>query len=148
MDAHTLVTPTTVSEWASYHTIRREVLFDARGLHGVYDENHPDEKAANHHPKLLLYGTDPVAVVRIDIDGAVAALRRVAVRGDVQRRGHGRTLLALAQRFAQEAGCSRLESFVAPDAVGFYERVGFTIEKEHAVGPSGRDSVFMAKPLA
>ena len=73
MDAHELVTPSTTSEWATYHAIRREVLWEARGLFGVYNENHPDEAAPNNHPKLLIYGGDPVGVVRIDIDGAVAA---------------------------------------------------------------------------
>src|SRR5262245_23844522 len=105
---HALVTPSTVDQWASYHAIRREVLFEARGLHGVYDDNHPDERAPGNHAKLLVHGADPVGVVRIDIDGTVAALRRVAIRTDLQGRGHGRVLLALAERFARDAGCMRL----------------------------------------
>jgi hypothetical protein len=63
------------------------VLFEARGHFGVYDENHPDETVPTNHPKLLLYGLEPVGTVRIDIDGAVAALRRVAIRANLQRQG-------------------------------------------------------------
>lgn len=48
MDAHELVTPNTTSEWATYHTIRGEVLWEARGLVGIYNENHPDEAAPNN----------------------------------------------------------------------------------------------------
>jgi GNAT superfamily N-acetyltransferase len=148
MDTHELVTPTTTNDWAIYHAIRREVLFEARGQFGIYNENHPDERAPNNHPKLLIYRGEPVGVVRIDLDGDVAALRRVAIRPDAQRRGHGRVLLELAQRFARGAGCTRLVSFAAPDAVGFYQSFGFIIDAAGTVGPSVRESVFMTKELA
>jgi GNAT superfamily N-acetyltransferase len=86
-------------------------------------------------------------VVRIDFDGAVTALRRDAIRADLQRRGHGRVLLELVERFALKAGCTRLVSFVAPDAVAFYQGFSSCIGKEQAIGRSGRDSVFMAKDV-
>ena len=147
MERHKLITPTTNEEWDSYHRIRREVLFEARGHLGVYDPNRPDEKAPNKYPKLLVVSGEPVGVVRIDIDGRVAALRRVAVRADVQRLGHGRALLSLVQQFAREAGCTQLVSSVAPDAVGFYERSGFVAAERNADerGPGG--SVFMTRPI-
>lgn len=146
MEGHELVTPTDPAHWRAYHDIRRRVLFEARGQFGVYDENRPDEKAPGHYPKLLLYRGDPIGVVRIDIDATTAILRRVAVCSDVQRLGHGRVLLRLAQRFAQESGCVRLVSYVATDAVEFYQRCGFTIGRENS-GESGRDSVYMSKAL-
>ncbi len=142
-----LVTPTTVDQWDAYHRIRREVLFEARGQFDVYDANHPDERARNNHPKLLMHAGDAVGVVQIDIDHEVAALRRVAVRADVQHGGHGRMLLTLAEQFAHVHGCSRLVSFVAVDAVGFYQKCGFVIERSEAVGPSGNRSVLMGKVI-
>jgi GNAT superfamily N-acetyltransferase len=148
MGAHELITPTTTIEWASFHTIRREVLFEARGQFGTYDANHPQDRAPHNHPKLLLYNGDPVGVVRIDVDGSVAALRRVAIRADVQRRGHGRIMLMLAQRFAEEARCTRLVSSVDADAVPFYQRCGFVIAEERAVARSADAPVFMTKELA
>jgi len=147
MDAHKLVTPTTSSEWESFHRIRREVLFEARGQFGVYDSQHTDDRAPNNHPKLLVQNGEHLGVVRIDIEGRVAALRRVAIRADVQRRGHGRALLNLAQRFAQDAGCTQLVSSVASEAVPFYQSFGFGVAQERALGSSGRDSVFMTKRL-
>ena len=146
MEGHELVTPTDPAEWHAYHEIRRRVLFEARGQFGVYDESRPDEKAPGHHPKLLLYRGDPVGVVRIDIDATTAICRRVAVRSDVQRLGHGRVLLMLAQRFAQESGCVRLVSYVAADAVAFYQQCGFTIGSASS-GASGREPVYMSKAL-
>jgi len=62
----------------------------------------------------------------VDINGEQAIFRRVAVREDLQRSGHGRALLALAESFAQTKGCNHIWSNVAPDAVGFYERCGYT----------------------
>jgi GNAT superfamily N-acetyltransferase len=146
MEGHELVTPTNPVHWRAYHDIRRRVLFEARGQFGVYDENRPDETAPGHHPKLLLYRGDPIGVVRIDIDGTTAIFRRVAVRADVQRLGHGRVLLMLGQRFAQESGCVRLVSYVATDAVEFYQRFGFTIERQN-LAEAGRESVYMSKDL-
>ena len=146
MEGHELVTPSDPAHWHAYHDIRRRVLFEARGQLGVYDENRPDEKAPGHHPKLLLYHGDPIGVVRIDIDSTTAIFRRVAVRSDVQRLGHGRVMLMLAQRFAQKSGCVRLESYVAIDAVDFYQRCGFTIGRESS-GGSGCESVYMSKAL-
>jgi GNAT superfamily N-acetyltransferase len=145
MNTHELVTPASAGEWRAYHDIRRQVLFEARGHFGVYDENRPDDRAPGHHPKLLVYSGQPIGVVRIDIDGSTATLRRVAVRSDVQRLGHGRAMLALAQRFAEEAGCVTLESFVASDAVGFYQRCGFAIEDSRE--RSGHQPTYMIKRL-
>lgn len=142
MKDHELITPTSGVEWRAYHDIRRQVLFEARGQFGVYEEDRPDERAPGNHPKLLLYRGEPVGVVRIDVDGVTAICRRVAIRSDVQRLGHGRTLLALAEQFAREAGCAELTSHAAADAVGFYERCGFTMR-----GPSTGASVFMTKRL-
>ena len=147
MEGHELVTPSDPAHWRVYHDIRRRVLFEARGQFGVYDENRPDEKAPGHHPKLLLYRGDPIGVVRIDIDATTAIFRRVAVRSDVQRLGHGRAMLMLAQRFAQVSGCVRLVSHVAIDAVEFYQRCGFTIGRESS-GGSARESVYMSKALS
>ena len=147
MDGYNLITPATTSEWEGFHRIRRVVLFEARGQFGVYSADHPDDRASNNHPKLLVYNGEHVGVVRIDIAHPVASLRRVAIRADLQRRGHGRALLCLVQRFARGAGCTRLASFVAPDAVDFYRKCGFVVSQEEAIGPAGRSSVFMIKEL-
>lgn len=143
---YVLVSPMDARDWASYHDIRRRVLFEARGQFGVYDEHHPDERAAGHFPMLLLYRDDPVGVVRIDIVGTEALLRRVAVRSDVQRRGHGRALIALAEQFARSKQCDRLVSRVASDAVDFYRKCGFAMN-EPATDHSGHHDVLMTKRL-
>jgi GNAT superfamily N-acetyltransferase len=82
---------------------------------------------------VLLHQGEPIGVIRIDVDASVAIFRRVAIRDDVQRKGHGRVMLALAETFARDKGCNLIKSFVNPEAVGFYERCGFRRDRS-AVG--------------
>jgi len=117
--------PRTDSEWAAYHAIRRHVLFELRGDGAAYNQNHPDEHRAGHFPFLLWVDGVPVGVIRVDIDGAIATFRRVAIRNDVQGQGFGRRLLQAAEDFARDRGCVRIDSHIDPGAIGFYERCGF-----------------------
>ena len=136
--------PVTAAEWASYHDIRRHVLFELRGHGAAYDPTHPDELRAGHHPLILWDGAEAVGVIRVDIDASVAIFRRVAIRADAQRRGHGRRLLFHAERFAEARGCKEITSYVDVGAVGFYERCGFRrvdVAAEHAT------AVVMTKSL-
>jgi GNAT superfamily N-acetyltransferase len=137
--------PATDAEWRAYHDIRRHVLFDRRGRGTAYDPNHPDDSRPGHYPLILWSGTEPVAVIRVDIDARVAIFRRVAVREDVQRIGHGRRMLTMAEQFAHSRGCSRIDSHVDAGAIGFYERCGF-----HRVANEAPDAetVLMTKPLS
>src|SRR5215831_15690799 len=115
-----LKAPITDRDWASYHAIRRRVLFELRGNGAAYDEHHPDETRPGHYPLLLWVADSPVGAIRIDIDGSRATFRRVAIRDDLQRRGYGRRLLEAAEQFAQQRGCTRIESYVDRPAINFY----------------------------
>lgn len=119
--------PTGALEWAAYHAIRRRVLFTLRGNDAAYDPDHPDEHRPNHHPFILWHGMVAVGVIRVDVAQGMAIIRRVAIRDDLQRKGYGRRLLASAERFAVERGCTRALSHVDPGAVGFYARCGFRV---------------------
>jgi GNAT superfamily N-acetyltransferase len=123
--AYNLRAPANEEEWQTYHAIRRKVLFENRGLFGVYNDTHPDEFAQGNHPMILIHGGECIGVIRIDVDGELAIFRRVAIREDVQRSGHGRAMLSLAEEFALGKECTIIKSYVNPEAVGFYERCGF-----------------------
>lgn len=123
---HDLRTPRSDEEWRAFHAIRRKVLFENRGKTETYIENHPDDSKPGNHPLLLLYRGEIIGVLRIDVSGNVAWLRRVAIRDDLQRLGHGRVLLRLAEAFAKGEGCDEMRSNAAVEAVGFYERCGYT----------------------
>jgi GNAT superfamily N-acetyltransferase len=122
---HELRAPAGDDEWRVFHAIRRKVLFENRGKREIYMENHPDDRKPGNHPLVLLYQGDVVGVVRIDISDGVAWLRRVAIREDLQRLGHGRVLLRLAEAFAKAEGCEEIRSNAAVEAVKFYDRCGY-----------------------
>jgi GNAT superfamily N-acetyltransferase len=143
-EAYALITPSTEEEWASYHRIRRTILFERRGQFGVYDPNRPDERKPGNFPKLLICDSHHVGVVRIDVSADVAYLRRVAIDEPWQRQGLGRLLLALAESFAIEHGARRLESSVAVDAVAFYSKCGYRSRQSVA----GNVDTHMFKDLA
>lgn len=137
--------PQSDDEWLGYHAIRRKVLFENRGSKHKYDDKHPDELAAGNHPLILLCNHEIIGVVRIDIRNDVAWMRRVAVREDLQRSGHGRVLLQLAEKFARERQCKELRSNVASDAIRFYERCGYS--RSHSTQES-EESPHMQKQLS
>ena len=123
-----LRSPQDAHDWQAYHAIRRYVLFERRGQ--TYDDQHPDEFLPGHHAFLLKHAGAAIGVIRIDVDGTTAIFRRVAILEEKQRLGHGRTLLYLAESFALTRGCNLLYSFVAPDAVGFYQKCGFEVDSK------------------
>ena len=127
---HELRTPGSDEEWRAFHDIRRRVLFENRGKFD-YIENHPDDFKSGHHPLILVYRRDVIGVIRIEVCEAVAWFRRVAIREDLQRLGHGRILLQLAEAFAKAKGCTEVRSNAAVEAVGFYERCGYV--RDHSV---------------
>lgn len=136
--------PATDAEWAAYHDIRRRVLFELRGRGAEYEPNHPDESRIGHHPLVLFHDGVPLGGIRIDVDGDIAIFRRVAVREDVQRHGHGRHLLSRAEAFARSQGCRRIDSHVDAGAVGFYERCGF---RQVAASVARASTVLMTKSI-
>jgi N-acetylglutamate synthase-like GNAT family acetyltransferase len=73
----------------------------------------------------------PIATVRLDklrrgVDGkGFGAIRLVAVRVNCQRQGHGRHLSRLAESYARDLPVSTLYVNASPDAVGYYEKMGW-----------------------
>jgi GNAT superfamily N-acetyltransferase len=142
--AYHLRTPANDNEWRKYHSIRRKVLFENRGLFGVYDEDHPDEYAQGNHPLLLIHEGNPIGAIRVDVHGEVGIFRRVAIREDMQHCGHGKVMLSLAEGFSRNIGCSIVKSYVDPEAIGFYERCGF----DYDITTANEKHVPMYKKLA
>lgn len=140
-----LKTPSSTAKWEAYHNIRRKVLFENRGRFGVYDENHPDDNHPSNYPLILCHNGEAIGVIRIDISDRQAIFRQVAIREDQQRLGHGRMLLLLAEAFAERQGRTHIAINVALDAVGFYQRCGYTIVPS---APKSSKSIVMQKQLA
>ena len=144
MGNYALVLAENVNDRAAYHWIRREVLFEARGRID-YIVDGPDELKPENMPLLLKYDGDPVGTVRLDQrpDGT-AIVRLVAIVARLQRHGHGKVLMDLVEGLAAACGTARLYVHAAPDAVGFYQRLGFT---PHRFEDGAFDSVQLHKRI-
>ena len=109
-------------EWNAYHSIRRQVLFG-----DGYDANHPDDRNENNHPVLLEWRGKPIGSMRVDLasEADYAIMRTVAIVKDLQRQGHGRIMLGMAEDYAADHRCSWAVTIAANDAVPFYEKCGY-----------------------
>lgn len=71
-------------EWSAYHAIRRDAIFATLLPGQAYDERDPDEFAPGHFPHVLVYDSEIVGTVRIDlIDEMAAGLRLIGVRSNL-----------------------------------------------------------------
>ena len=106
--AYELVHVKSDADWLSYHAIRRDVLWEARGLTG-YDDKRPEERLPNRYPLLLKLDNRAIGTTRLDDRGDdTGIVRLVAIRRDVQRQGHGRKLGAMVDEFAVKLGLHTL----------------------------------------
>jgi GNAT superfamily N-acetyltransferase len=117
---------TVPGDWVAYHAIRRQELFEARGRHGIYDPNRPDERLPAMHPYLLKLDGKPLGTTRLDIrDDGTAVFRLVAITATEQGKGHGRVLGKMVEQRARGFGTHTALVNAAPTAVGYYESTGW-----------------------
>jgi N-acetylglutamate synthase-like GNAT family acetyltransferase len=123
--SYELIDVTTESDWREYHSLRRRVLWEQRGLTG-YDETHADEYKTAHHPLLLKLFGRGIGTARLDDFGnKTGAVRLVAIERDLQRQGHGRVLSDYIENYARGLGIKTLYVNAAPEAIGYYEKLGW-----------------------
>ncbi len=113
-------------DWAAYHAIRRQELFEARGRHGVYDPDYPGERLPGMYPYLLKHDGHPLGTTRLDIRGdGTAIFRLVAITAAEQGKGHGRVLGRMVEDRARAFGATVLLVNAARPAVGYYQATGW-----------------------
>jgi GNAT superfamily N-acetyltransferase len=137
-------------DWRDYHAIRRQELFEARGRHGLYQDNYPDEYTPGKHHYLLKLDGRAVGTTRLDIRGdGTCVFRMVAVTAAAQGAGHGRVLGEMVAERARAFGAHTALVNAAPTAVGYYEKMGWQrhVWDEGELVGIGSDSVQMRKFL-
>jgi ribosomal protein S18 acetylase RimI-like enzyme len=78
-----------------------------------------------------------MATAMVGFDGHRGWLYYLAVHRDFQGRGHGRRLMAEAERLLRERGCPKLNLLVRNDNEGvlaFYRELGYTIDATVSLG--------------
>jgi GNAT superfamily N-acetyltransferase len=115
----------------------------------VYDSNHPDEREPSNLPHVLEVDGTIAGTIRIDLMGArCTAFRLIAVRKSLQKQGHGRQMLALAEQLVSELGCAQVTIQAAPTALPFYLRNGYAEGNWHDIIVPLRGAVRIGKMLA
>jgi N-acetylglutamate synthase-like GNAT family acetyltransferase len=116
-------------DWEAYHSIRRTELFEAKGRVGIYDPNRPEEQLPENLPLLLKYSGRAIGTTRLDLrsDGT-AVIRLVAIFKNGQGKGHGRELARQVEMVARHHGVTKMLVNAAPEAVGYYQKLGYVRE--------------------
>lgn len=60
-------------------------------------------------------------------DRRAVRLRQMAVRGEVQGKGVGKALIHFAETVSRDHGFSKITMHARATAVGFYEKMGYTV---------------------
>ena len=121
----TLAPPADAADWQAFHDIREAVLFLARGRVGVYDRDHPDDRDPRNEPLLCKLDGRPIGTVRLDDRGGSGVIRLVAIVPELQGMGYGRAMARLCDARARERGMATLYVNAAPEALGYYEALGW-----------------------
>lgn len=132
-----LIKITAAQDWQAYHQIRRKVLWQDRGQND-YDVNCAEEYEPSNHPMLFKVDACAVGTARVDmLDQGQAIVRLVAINTGLQRQGLGRVMSSLIESYASSLGIVSLFVNAAPQAVGFYQKLGwhcYIWDKEEQAG--------------
>ena len=132
-DDYELVEVRLPEDWADYHSIRRAVLFEARGNFN-YDPNDADEYLSQNQPLLLKFRGRAIGTTRLDrLDSTTGAIRLVAIRPELQGQGHGRVLSQMVENRARAQNLTILFVNAVREAIGYYQTLGYT---RHAFDPN------------
>ena len=138
---HKLVFVSTDAQWEAYHSIRKQVLVDERGLiRGQYMDDHPDDRKPNHFPVLLSLNNEYIGAMRIDIHGndKLGVMRTVAIVKGMRGKGQGKKMLQLAEDYCLKKECNTTTVVSADDAIEFYQKCGY---KRHVWDPLLKDEL-------
>ena len=98
-----------------------------------------DRKLARADDLLLVRAVDDrvVGTVMAGYEGHRGWINYLAVDPKERGVGHGRALMAAAEFRLRELGCPKINLQVRatnPDAIAFYERIGFTVDNSVSLG--------------
>jgi GNAT superfamily N-acetyltransferase len=138
----------TPQEWIAYHAIRRDSIFAPLLPGQAYDERDPDEFKPDNLPHVLVRDGEIVGTVRIDlIDDAQAGLRLIGIRKDLQRKGYGAALLALAEKAVRAYGRTVVVINAHPTSLTFYLANGYREDEWRDAGPVPATLIRVGKRL-
>jgi predicted GNAT family N-acyltransferase len=112
--------------------LRNQVLRLPLGLN-LYDEDLSSESAQWHFGLLSDQGELLACVIVVPLATTTAKIRQMAVRPNQQQSGLGSTLLKSVHDECRQRGVQRITMHARVSAIGFYQRLGYTITSEEFV---------------
>lgn len=123
--------------------IRRHVFIEEQNVPEELERDAYDATAAHF---LAHLNGKAVGTARVVIKGAEAKIGRVAVLKDARGTRQGQALIAACVDWARAQGCVRAILGAQIDALGFYEKLGFTAYGE-IFDDAGIDHQMMERTL-
>lgn len=125
-------------EWqrAGVHYVRTVVACEELGVPIRYEfaDDTPDSRYV-----LVMEGEQPVATCRVHIlDQAVGKIERVDTIEQYRHKGYAKAAVLEAENWMREEGIKRVVINSREEAVGFYERIGYTVDEsmpKEVMGP-------------
>jgi predicted GNAT family N-acyltransferase len=106
--------------------LRNEVLRLPLGLN-LYEEDLGSEAAQWHFGLFSDQGDLLACVIVVPLDSTTAKIRQMAVRPNQQQSGLGSKLLTAVHDDCRQRGVQRITMHARVSAIGFYQRLGYTI---------------------
>jgi len=129
-EGYRLRSPNTKAEWDAYHKIRIAEIHNKYCPELVYNYADPEEKLKTNFGFVFVDTSLPkneiLGVIRVDLlNSHEAAFRWVAITHELQRKGLGRRMLEVAERFVENQGRKLIRVPAEDDSKGFYEKLGY-----------------------
>ena len=130
-----------ISEFTDDQSDRVIALWEKCGLTRSWNNPEKDiaRKSVDQNGKFLIGQIDGVlmASIMIGYDGHRGSINFLAVDPDDAGAGHGKILMAEAERFLLSVGCPKINFCVRTDndkVIEFYQKLGYAIEPVHLFG--------------
>jgi GNAT superfamily N-acetyltransferase len=105
-----------------------------------------DQAIRDHIVDLLFIDDRLAAMIELVLEPDCVLIENVAVRPDLEGRGHGRSLMAHAVEIARSTGRKRLRLFTNSlmiENIALYEYLGYVMDREE-ITPDGRRLIHMS----
>ena len=121
-----IIEPTTDAEWEIYYELRYRIL---RAPWGQPRGSEFDESDARSINRMMEDGGEALAVSRLHFNSEhEAQIRYMAVDTRHQGKGFGREMLEHMEHISASMGANTVVLEARDNAVGFYERCGYTVK--------------------